>query len=124
MVITDKNAGIITKGMIVKRLLSIFKLKEYVQDKLREVHLSPSITLENFYESAPRVILLNFSVINITEQRLDFLNKMTFPDMPVWAAIIASSSLPFLFDYFVAPVEWQGGDKNTFHDMVIDKFFS
>ena len=72
-------------------------------EQLEDKHLSPSITLAKFYESAPRSILLTFNVINISEQRMEFLNKFRTPYMPVWAAIVASSSLPFLFDYFSAP---------------------
>lgn len=77
-------------------------------DKLKDMHLSPSITLAKFYESAPRTLLLNFCVINITEQRLEFFNKFTMPYMPLWAAVVASASLPFLFNYFPVPHEWEG----------------
>jgi predicted acylesterase/phospholipase RssA len=30
------------------------------------------------------------------------MNKKTTPNLPVWAAIIASVSLPFLYPYFAA----------------------
>jgi hypothetical protein len=31
---------------------------------------------------------------------LEFLNKNTMPNMPVWAAIIAATSIPFFYPYF------------------------
>lgn len=93
-------------------------------NKLKEMHLSPSITLSKFYEIAPRKILLNFSVINISEQRLEFLNKFTMPYMPLWAAIVAAASLPFIFNYFPVHREWEGvEDRHTFYDLVVEGFF-
>ena len=47
--ITEDNAGVITKGIIIKRLLTTFRLKEYVMKQLEDKHLSPSITLAKFY---------------------------------------------------------------------------
>lgn len=33
--IKDQNSGLIAKGIIIKRLLNAFKLKEYVMEKLK-----------------------------------------------------------------------------------------
>lgn len=43
-------------------------------------------------------MLINFLVVEIMSQKLIFLNHKTRPNMPIWAAVIASSSLPYLFE--------------------------
>lgn len=42
-------------------------------------------------------ILLTFTTVNNSEAKLEFMNKNTVPNMPVWAAILASTSLSFLY---------------------------
>lgn len=69
--------------------------------------LSPSITLSKFYETAPRKIYLNFTTVNVDKKRLEFINKDTKPHMPVWAAVVASASLPLLYQFFEAPKDWE-----------------
>jgi hypothetical protein len=34
------------------------------------------------------------------------MNKNTTPNMPVWAAITAATSLPFFYPYFKVNKEW------------------
>lgn len=94
------------KAVLVNRLLTTFKLKEYIMKKLKEARLDASITLSEYYLVSKRKIFLNFTAINMNRERLTFLNKNTTPNMPLWAAIIASSSLPFLHDFFQANKEW------------------
>ena len=85
---------------MINRLLTTFKLKKFITNKLKEQKLSPSITLSDYYDLAKRKIFLNFSVIDVNKERLAFLNKNSMPNMPLWAAIVASSSLPFYHSFF------------------------
>jgi hypothetical protein len=59
--------------------------------------LNSNISLSEFYEFSPRKITLNFSLVNKNEERLEIVNRFTRPNMPLWAAIIASTSMPYLF---------------------------
>jgi hypothetical protein len=64
-------------------------------------------------------IFLNFSVIDINNERLTFLNKNTMPNMPLWAAILAASSVPFLHQFFESNKEWEATTSKDFHDFFI-----
>lgn len=44
--ITDENKTEIWKGIIIKKLFSTYKLKEYIQQKLEEKMLNRSTTLQ------------------------------------------------------------------------------
>jgi hypothetical protein len=105
------------------RLFSTYRLKHFIVSELKKANLSPSITLSEFYSTTKRKIFLNFAAININEHRLEFLNKVTTPSMPVWAAIIASSSLPFFHKYFQANKEWEAVSSESFPDHLLDEFF-
>ena len=104
--ITVDNAKTVAKGLMINRLLTTFKLKHYIFEKLKEKKLSPSISLAEYYDYSEPQIFLNFSVINVSNQRLTFLNKNSMPNMPLWAAIVASSSLPFYHKFFEANRAW------------------
>jgi hypothetical protein len=121
--VTKKNASFITKGILVNRLLTTFKLKAYIADHLKAERLSPSISLSEFYHVAKRSILLNFTVINVNQARLDFLNKNSMPNMPVWAAIVATSTLPLMYQYFEASKEWEAAGAASFYDFFVYDFF-
>lgn len=105
------------------RLFSTYRLKHFIVSELKKANLSPSITLSEFYSTTKRKIFLNFAAININEHRLEFLNKVTTPSMPVWAAIIASSSLPFFHKYFQANKEWEAVSSESFPDHLLEEFF-
>ncbi len=59
--------------------------------------MDPNINLKGFYLKSKKKILLNFTSVDTTSDRIKFINKNTAPNMPVWAAILASSSFSFLF---------------------------
>jgi hypothetical protein len=59
--------------------------------------LNSNTNLSEFYEFSPRKITLNFSLVNKNEERLEIINRFTRPNMPLWAAIIASTSMPYLY---------------------------
>jgi hypothetical protein len=59
--------------------------------------MDSNITLKRFYEKISNKIILNFTTINVSSSKIQFINKNTAPNMPIWAAILASTSFPFLF---------------------------
>jgi hypothetical protein len=69
--------------------------------------LNSNTSLAEFYEFSPRKITLNFALINKKEQRLEIVNRFTKPNMPLWAAIIASASMPYLLPEFACNEEWE-----------------
>jgi hypothetical protein len=94
------NAKAVAKGLMINKLLTTFRLKTYIMDKLSEEKFSPSISLREYHSVAKRRLFLNFTVIDVNNQRLAFFNKNTMPNMPLWAAIVACSSLPFFHPFF------------------------
>jgi len=50
-----------------------------------------------FFNNAPNKILLNFTTIHVEDARLQFMNKNTLPNIPVWAAIVSATSLPIFY---------------------------
>ncbi len=84
------------KGTLIKKLLTSKKLELYIKSKLEEMKLNSSTTLSEYYEFCPRKVTLNFCLINKNKERVEMVNRFTRPNMPVWAAIIASTSMPYL----------------------------
>ncbi len=76
--------------------------------------MRPSISLEEFYETSEVKLLLNFTVIDVNKQRLTFLNKNSMPNMPIWAAIVATSSLPFYYRFFEGNRDWDSPKAKDF----------
>jgi hypothetical protein len=54
--------------------------------------LKPNTTLRQFYENTSKKIQLNFSAIE--NSYVAIFNHLTRPNMPIWAAVLASSSIP------------------------------
>ena len=108
---------------MINRLLTTFKLKSYIINRLKEQGLSPIISLAQYHSVSKRKVLLNFSVIDVNKQSLTFLNKNSTPNMPLWAAIIASSSLPFYHKFFEGRKEWTATDKTSFFKFFMLDFF-
>jgi hypothetical protein len=54
--------------------------------------MNPKATVEEFYKLSSKKILLSFTVLKTINKKLQFMSRHTMPQMPVWAAIVASSS--------------------------------
>lgn len=94
------------KGVLIKRLLSSKQLEIYLKRQLQDMKLNANISLADFYEFSTLKVTLNFVLVNKQEQRLEIVNRFTRPNMPVWAAIIASTSLPYVLPAFASNEEW------------------
>jgi hypothetical protein len=125
MKLPTTDTGAICKGFVVKQLLTTFRLKEYVIGKLTENSFRENITLAEFFSHAPVKLLLNFTTIDVHGARLEFMNKNTLPNMPVWAAIVSASCLPYFYKDFECPREWVRGDSDTasLYEFIVDDFF-
>ena len=59
------------------------------------MNLDANTTLKQFYENSSKRIQLNFSVVE--DGHIAVYNYKTRPNMPIWAAILAASSIPGFF---------------------------
>lgn len=78
-----------------------------MKEKLEDMKLNANTSLAEFYEFSPRKITLNFVLVNKQEERLEIVNRFTKPNMPLWAAIIASASMPYVLPAFASNEEWE-----------------
>lgn len=85
------------KCMVVTRFMTADRLKKKVQQILKDLSLPINIGLRDFYKMAPRTLELTFPAADISNQKIRFINQKTYPQMPVWAAVVIGSSLPMLF---------------------------
>jgi hypothetical protein len=67
---SDQRASDIYKGFVIKQLLTGFRIKDFVIQKLEQASLRENITLKEFFEQAPKKILLSFTTINVQKERL------------------------------------------------------
>jgi hypothetical protein len=112
------------KGVIISRFLKCDKLKKKVQDVLKEMNLPKDIKLKDFHEVIPRKLELTFTVVDTTNKKISFINCHTFPEMPVWAAVVTGSSFPVLFPEIHSNSQWiQRIDSKT-EDRYLKLFFS
>lgn len=90
-------------------MLTVYKLKAFIYEQLHAYGLPRNITLNEYFKrSKPEnQIVLNFLCVNVSEQRLEMLNKVLTPKMPLWAAILATSSLPIIHRNFWCEREWE-----------------
>jgi predicted acylesterase/phospholipase RssA len=58
--------------------------------------------------------LFTVTAVDISSKKIVFINKNTYPFMPVWVALVITSSLPTLFTPVKARSEWlQSFDLNS-----------
>lgn len=102
------------KGFIISRFLKCDQLKKRVQQILKELNLPKDIRLKDFSEVIPRKLELTFTAVDTTSKQISFVNHHTFPEMPVWAAVVIGSSFPVLFPEVRSQPDWvQRIDTNT-----------
>ena len=97
-----------SKEMKIQNLFDKFGLKDITEFKftmeaiLRSKDIDVNITLKEFYELTKKNI--HFRVININEERNDYLNKDNSPDLKYMDAVCMTCCIPILFE----PVEYNG----------------
>ena len=114
--LNPEERKVVWKGLILCSALSSLKIKNLIRRILSRMNYAPNITLKEFYQASPSQIQLNFLVVESVEQIMRLVNHITRPNMPVWAAILATCSLPFFFNQVTEHKEWrskEGKNKNA-----------
>ena len=111
------------KGIIIGEALKAFQIKNYVCEKLLQLGLRNNSTLKEFHELSKKKINMSFSAVDSQTNSITFLNYITRPSMPVWAAIIATSSLPFFFKPFPDQKEWNYYPVSSHEDRLTKAYF-
>ena len=112
------------KGIIVGSFYQADKLKEKVQNVLEELNFPKNMTMREYYEASPRKLELNFMAVDVRSERIFFLNNRTFPYMPIWAAIVITTSFPGFFPEIRCQPEWIQKINFSNRERTIRSFFS
>lgn len=104
-------------------ILHALEVKRFVNKKLIQIDLSPDTTLQQLYDLTPAKILLNFAVMESQKKTISFLNRITRPNMPVWAAIVASCSLSDFFDPLPDKVQWRIKESKNEANRLVEEYF-
>jgi hypothetical protein len=53
------------------------------------------------------------------------MNKNTLPNMPVWAAIVSASCVPYFYHDFECPREWEYpvSGQNSYYEYIVNEYF-
>lgn len=70
------------------------------------MNLPKDIRLKDFHEVVTHKLELTFTVVDITNKKITFINHHTFPEMPIWAAVVTGSSFPILFPEVHSLAHW------------------
>ena len=112
------------KGMIISRFMKSDKYKHHVYTLLGKMNLPKNINLKEFHEICPRKIELNFSAMDITYLKQVFINYNTYPQMPIWAALVTALSFPVLFPEVIAKPGWIEKISKSKDERNLNLFFS
>lgn len=122
--LTDTERPEILRGLIMCDLFNSLKVKSYIYEKLSELGLQSQTTLKEFYDFSSKKIQLNFLVVETPAKILSIINHKTRPKMPLWAAIVASCSIPFLFEPVLDRKEWKYKPNENESERVAFNYFS
>ena len=86
--------------------------------------LKSNTTLKQFYDLSTKKIHLNFLAIESETNSVTFLNHKTNPYMPMWAAIVATSSGPMFFKPLHDRAEWDYVPTSRLDERLARQFFS
>ena len=84
--------------------------------------LDENITLSSFYKLSNKKIRLNFTAVNTQTDTIEIINYQTKPHMPVWAALVATASLPDFFTSIVQQPEWKRKEESQGYQIVRNFF--
>ena len=122
--LTKEQIKDVFKGFLTGRLLTAFKVKSYVCQKLEEMGLKRTTTLKEYYELTSKHIHLNMTAVELPKNVVTIINHKTRPYMPVWAAIVASCSLPLFFKPLSDRMEWKYAPETFQSGRIVNKLFS
>lgn len=84
------------KGIIMTNFIQADRFKSHIQDILVQLNLPKDIKIKEFHEVSPTKVDLTFTSVDINSHVIEFINRHTYPEMPIWAAVLISSSFPSL----------------------------
>jgi predicted acylesterase/phospholipase RssA len=70
-------------------------LKVAIQQMLNKKNINPEITFNELYKITNKK--LTFVAANITRVKLEILDHLTEPNMPIWQGILITSALPMIY---------------------------
>ena len=114
--LNEEDQRIVWKGLILCEVMNVFKLKSYVCETLIELGLKPQTTLSEFYDLSEKKITLNFTAIEATSDRVAVFNHKTRPYMPLWAAIVTTTSIPEFYKPVSDLREWSYMPGTSFNE--------
>jgi predicted acylesterase/phospholipase RssA len=68
--------------------------------------LPRDIKLKEFYDICPIKLDITITAVNLSSHVIEFINKHTYPEMPVWTAILTAAAFPLLFQPIRAKAAW------------------
>jgi predicted acylesterase/phospholipase RssA len=101
-----QKRGAIWKGIIMTNFIQMDNLKQYLLKLLKELSLPEDIKLKEFYDVCPVRLDITITAVNMSSHVIEFINRHTYPEMPVWAAILTATAFPSLFQPVRAKSSW------------------
>lgn len=87
-------------------MINVGKVKIRIQDMLAEKKLPRDIRLKEYNDYCQVKIELTFTALDITSHTIQFINHHTYPQMPVWAAILTGAAYSPLFSPIRTKPSW------------------
>ena len=102
--------------------LSSLSIKNLIRRILTSLNYDANITLREFYDISKKKIQLNFMVVESATSTVSIINHLTRPNMPVWAALMATSSLPYFYRAATDYKSWRNSEKKN-QNIEVSSFF-
>lgn len=121
--LNEEDRKNVWKGLIICEAMNVFKLKAYICTSLNELGLKSHTTLKEFYDMSEKKITLNFTSIDSASKAIIIINHHTRPYMPVWAAIVATTSIPEFFKPLSDMKEWSYKPARSISERKTKEYF-
>lgn len=121
--LSEEDRKNVWKGLIICEAMNVFKLKAYICESLIELGLKAHTTLQEYYKMSGKKITLNFTAIDSATNSIIIINHHTRPNMPVWAAIVATTSMPEFFRPLPDMKEWAERPVDSFRERETKEYF-
>ena len=107
----------------MKKVLSSLSIKSLIRRILARLNYDANITMREFYDISKKKIQLNFMAIESKTASVTVINHITRPNMPVWAALLATSSLPYFYRPITDYKSWRNSERKN-QNIEVASFFN
>ena len=114
---------ILWKGLIMQTALSSLSIKNLIRRILERLNYDANITMREFYDISKKKVQLNFMAVESRTESVAVINHITRPNMPLWAALLATSSLPYFYRPITDYKTWRNSEKRN-KNIEVASFFS